>query len=242
MRWGVFSDIHSNLEAAEAVIKTCRSEGIDSYLCLGDIVGYGANPIECIQLTREVSRIAITGNHDSATVGLFSLEYFNDWARKAVLWTRENIDSASRNFLASLKFDYKNKDLVLVHGSLNQPQEFNYMIDFAEASRTFSLMDRPICFVGHTHVAGVFIQDRQQRIDYRSEVNLKLKEDYRYIVNVGSIGQPRDGNHRASFAIFDSKKQMVSIKRVNYDINSAQEKIIAAGLPRFLAARLSQGR
>ncbi|MGD9014545.1 MAG: metallophosphoesterase family protein [Candidatus Omnitrophota bacterium] len=242
MRWGVFSDIHSNLEALEAVVKAYKSEGIDAYLCLGDIVGYGANPLECIQLTREISRITITGNHDCATVGLFPLEYFNDWAKKAVLWTRQVIDSANHNFLTSLKFDYKNKDLILVHGSLNQPPEFNYMTDFREASRTFSLMDKPICFLGHTHVVGMFIQDRQQGIDYCSEVNFKLKESCRYIVNVGSVGQPRDGNHQAGFAIFDTKKQTVSVKRVSYDIKSAQEKIIAAGLPSFLAARLSQGR
>jgi predicted phosphodiesterase len=242
MRWGIFSDIHSNLEALEAVAKAYKSEGIDTYLCLGDVVGYGANPAECIQITRRLTRITIAGNHDWATAGLFSLEYFNDWARKAVLWTQENIDSANRNFLAALRLVYKNEDLVMVHGSLNQPEGFNYMTDFSEASKAFSLMNGSVCFIGHTHAVGVFIQDRQQRIDYQGEVGFKLQEGCRYIVNVGSVGQPRDGNNKASFCIFDTKKQTVVVKRVNYDIKSAQEKIIAAGLPSFLAARLSMGR
>jgi len=242
MRWGIFSDIHSNLEALEAVIKAYKSLNVDAYLCLGDVVGYGANPVECIQMTRDFARITIAGNHDWAVAGLFCLDYFNDWARSAALWTQERLDSANRNLLASLKIVYKNEDLILVHGSLNDPEEFNYMINYLEASKTFSLMDKAICFIGHTHSPGVFIQDKQQRVDYQNEVNLKLRQDCRYIVNVGSVGQPRDGNNKASLCVLDTKKRQVLVKRVNYDIKSAQAKIVAVGLPQFLAARLSEGR
>ena len=242
MRWGIFSDVHSNLEALEAVVKAYKSEEIDIYLCLGDIVGYGANPVECIQETRDIAQIIIAGNHDWAVAGLLSVEYFNDWARQAVLWTQQNIDLVDRNFLASLKLIYKNEDLVLVHGSLNQPEEFNYMTNVFEASRTFALMRKPVCFLGHTHSVGVFIQDKEGSIDYQSEVKLKIKEGYQYIVNVGSVGQPRDSNSKASFCIYDSEKQEVLIKRVSYDIKSAKAKIFACGLPPFLAARLSLGR
>ena len=250
MRYGIFSDIHSNLEALEAVIKAYKSEGIDIYLCLGDIVGYGANPVECIQITKDIAQIIIAGNHDWAVVGLFSLEYFNEWARQAVLWTQKRIDLANRDFLSSSRLIYENEDLVLVHGSLNHPEEFNYMVDILQASRTFALMAKSICFLGHTHSIGLFIQDKQgridgersRRVDYQREVRLKLKKGYRYIVNVGSIGQPRDGNNKASFCIYDTKKQEVLIKRIAYDIKSAQEKILACGLPQFLAARLSVGR
>ena len=129
-----------------------------------------------------------------------------------------------------------------MHGSLNQPEEFNYITDFSGAAKTFSLLDQSICFIGHTHAAGIFIQDKEQRIDYLTPGRLKLKKDYRYIINVGSVGQPRDGNSQASLCILDTKSQEVSLKRISYDIKSAQEKIIAAGLPSFLATRLSQGR
>jgi len=241
MRYGIFSDVHSNLEALETVIKAYKSEKIDIYLCLGDVVGYGANPVECIQITKDIAQITIAGNHDWATAGLFSLEYFNDWAKKAVLWTQEKIDSANHKFISSLRLVYENEDLVLVHGTLNQPEEFNYMTDLLQASRTFALMRKSICFLGHTHSVGILIQDKEERIDYQREERLKLKEGYRYIVNVGSVGQPRDGNNKASFCIYDTKKQEVSIKRIDYDVKSAQAKIIAADLPRFLATRLSAG-
>jgi predicted phosphodiesterase len=242
MRWGIFSDIHSNLEALEAVIKAYKSEGVDIYLCLGDIVGYGANPVECIQETRDIARITIAGNHDWAVAGLFSLEYFNAWARQAVLWTQERIDLANRNFLASLRIVSEFEDSTLVHGSLDKPEEFNYVTDFSEASRTFALMRKSICFLGHTHSGGVFIQDRDRSIDYQKEVGFKLKSGYRYIVNVGSVGQPRDGDNRASFCIYDTQRKEVLIKRVSYDIKSAKAKILTSGLPQFLAARLSVGR
>lgn len=242
MRWGIFSDIHSNLEALEAVIKAYKSERIDIYLCLGDIVGYGANPIECIQITKDIAQIIIAGNHDWAVAGLFSLEYFNVWARQAALWTQQIIDLANRNFLASLKLIHENEDLVMVHGSLNQPEEFNYMTDFTEASQTFALMAKPICFLGHTHAVGVFIRDKEGKLDYQTDVRLKLKENHQYIVNVGSVGQPRDGINQASFCIYDTERKEVLIKRVSYDIKTAQRKILANGLPQFLAARLSTGR
>ena len=242
MRWGIFSDIHSNLEALEVVIKAYESEGIDIYLCLGDIVGYGANPVECIQITKRISQVIIAGNHDWAVAGLFSIDYFNDWARQAVLWTRERIDSVNHKFLSSLRLIYKNEDLVLVHGSLNKPEEFNYMGDLSQVSRTFALMTKSICFLGHTHSTGIFIQDKEGRIDYQRKARLKLKQGYRYIVDVGSVGQPRDGNNKASFCIYDTEKQEILIKRIDYDIKSAQDKILACGLPQFLANRLSEGR
>ena len=242
MRWAIFSDIHSNLEALEVVIKAYKSEAIDIYLCLGDIVGYGANPAECVQITRDIAQIIIAGNHDWATAGLFSLEYFNDWAKQAVLWTQKRINLTIHNFLASLRLIYENEDFVLVHGSLYQPEAFNYMLDFFQASRTFALMRKAICFLGHTHSAGIFIQDEEGRIDYQREERLKLKEGNRYIVNVGSVGQPRDGNNKASFCVYDTQRREILIKRIDYDIKSAQEKILACGLPQFLAARLSGGR
>mgnify|MGYP000038160429 CR=1 FL=1 len=242
MRWGIFSDVHSNLEAFQAVIKAYESQGIDSYLCLGDVVGYGANPAECIKLTRDIARITIAGNHDWAVAGLFSLDYFNEWAKQAVLWTQRRINSADLSFLSSLGLVYEDEDFVIVHGTLNSPEEFDYLLDTFQARQNFRLMKKRLCFIGHTHSAGIFIQDKEGRIDYQREEELKLQEGCRYIVNVGSVGQPRDGSSKASFCIYDSSKQEIFIKRIPYDVESAQKKIIVAGLPSFLAARLSTGR
>lgn len=212
------------------------------YLCLGDIVGYGANPIECIQITKDIARVVIAGNHDWAVAGLAPLEYFNDWAKQAVLWTQENIDSTNHNFLKSLRLTYENGDLVLAHGSLDRPEEFNYIVDTLQASKTFALTRRPICFLGHTHSAGAFIQDKRGKIDYQRQARIKLQEGYRYIVDVGSVGQPRDGNNKACYCIYDTEGKEVLIKRASYNIKAAQEKIVANGLPQFLADRLSMGR
>jgi predicted phosphodiesterase len=242
MRCGIFSDIHSNLEATEAVVKAYKLEGIDIYLCLGDIVGYGGNPLECIQTVKDIAQVIIAGNHDWAVAGRVPLDYFNEWARQAVVWTQKRLDSDNRNFLATMRLSYENEDLVMVHGSLDKPEEFNYMTDTSRALRTFALMEKSICFLGHTHQAGIFIQDKRGRIDYQRQTNIKLEDEYRYIVDAGSVGQPRDGNNKASYCIYDTKKKEVSIKRVSYNIESAQEKILACGLPPFLATRLSVGK
>lgn len=242
MRYGIFSDIHSNLEAFEAVIQAYKTEKIDIYFCLGDIVGYGANPVECIQMVEEMSRVIIAGNHDWAVTGLTPLEYFNDWAKQAVLWTQERMDTTKFEFLRSLRLTYENKDLILAHGSLNNPQQFNYMANIIEPIKTFVLMNRSICFVGHTHASGAFIQDKNGEMDYQRQASMRLKRGYRYIVDVGSVGQPRDGNNQACYCVYDSEKKEVLIKRVSYNVKSAQKKILANGLPQFLADRLSAGR
>lgn len=242
MRWGIFSDVHSNLEAFEAVIKAYKSQEIDGYLCVGDLVGYGANPVECIRMARDIARVTVAGNHDWAVSGLFSVDYFNEWAKQAVLWTQRRIGSADLSLLSSLSLVYETGDFVLVHGTLNSPGEFNYLFDISEAAQTFGLMRKQLCFVGHTHSPGIFIQDKKGEIDYQKEQRLKLREGCRYVVNVGSVGQPRDGNNKAGFCIYDSGKQEILLKRIAYDIGSAQKKIIEAGLPAFLANRLSAGR
>ncbi|MFH1678697.1 MAG: metallophosphoesterase family protein [Candidatus Omnitrophota bacterium] len=242
MRLGVFSDVHSNLEALEAVLDAYKTEEIDIYFCIGDIVGYGANPVECTKIIQEIARISVAGNHDQAAVGLFSLDYFNEWAKQALLWTQKKIDEDSRNFLAALRLVYENDFLTLVHGNLNAPAEFDCLADIFQAAETFRLMKRQVCFIGHTHKCGVFVQDKNGRVDYKREMRINIQEESRYIVNVGSVGQPRDGDNKASYCVYDTIKQGISLKRVGYDIKTAQAKIIAAGLPRFLSTRLSIGR
>ncbi len=241
MRYAIFSDIHSNLEALEAVFNAYRTESIDKYLCVGDVVGYAADPKECIKRIEDLAIVTVAGNHDWATVDLFPLNYFNELAYEAIFWTSQSIDDNARYFLKSLKLIYKNKDLTLVHGTLDNPHDFNYMTDGYIAEETFRLMETNICFVGHSHVAGIFIKDKNERIIYHQEDNIDVKEDNRYIVNVGSVGQPRDGNPRAAYCIYDTDSRKLWIKRVSYDMNTARKKIVDAGLPKFLGDRLLVG-
>jgi len=242
MRYGIFSDIHSNLEALEAVIAAYKKESIEKYLCLGDIVGYAANPRECIKKVTGLNPVAVAGNHDWAAVNLFSPECFNPAAAQAVFWTRSRLEEKNKSFLRSLELVYQNEDLVLVHGTLDQPQGFNYMTDGFVASESFKLMEGSVCFVGHTHLPGVFVQDKDGCTHYSESGYCQLKEDSKYIVNAGSVGQPRDGNPRATYCVYDTRKRKIWIKRIEYDVKAAREKILASGLPVFLGDRILVGR
>ena len=241
MRYGIFSDVHANLEALQEVIDAYKKESIDKYLCAGDVVGYASNPGDCIERVKALAMITVAGNHDWASVNLFSADCFNPAARKAIFWTSRNLDAEDRYFLESLKLSFKNEDLTLVHGTLNDPGDFNYMTDSYIAVQTFRLLKTDVCFVGHSHVAGIFIKDRNDRIHYQEDNFTDIEDENRYIINVGSVGQPRDGNPNAAYCIYDTEKKEVWIKRVSYDIKTAREKIIAADLPQFLGDRLLRG-
>lgn len=242
MRYGIFADIHSNLEALDEVIKAYKKEAIDRYLCVGDVVGYASNPKECIEKVKALTMITVAGNHDWGSVDLFSVDYFNPVAHEAIFWTKQNLDEQDRYFLESLKLVYKNEDLTLVHGTLDAPQDFHYMTDTYIAEDSFRLLETNICFIGHSHVAGIFIQNRDGCIYYQENEYANIKGENKYIINVGSVGQPRDGDPCARYCIYDTTKKEVQIKRISYDIQTARRKIIEAGLPRFLGDRLVIGR
>ena len=242
MRYGIFSDVHANLEALEAVIQAFQNEFIDQSLCVGDVVGYAANPRECIEKVRALAMITVAGNHDWASTDLFSLDYFNPQAAKAIVWTKEKLDDPSRYFLESLKPIYKNADLTLAHGTLDNPADFHYLTDSYSVRQTFALLETPIGFVGHTHIPGVFVEDEGKHIYYCRDDAVHIEEKNRYIINVGSVGQPRDGNSAAIYCIYDTDQKIAWIKRVNYDFEITRNKIINAGLPRFLAERLVIGK
>jgi len=169
MRYGIFGDIHSNLEALEAVIKAYQKEHIDKYLCAGDVVGYATNPKECIDKVKTLAMITVAGNHDWGSVDLFSADYFNPNAKEAISWTKRNLGEQDKYFLESLKLVYKNEDLTLVHGTLDNPQDFNYMTDGYIAEETFRVLETNICFVGHSHAAGIFIKDKDDNLYYLEE-------------------------------------------------------------------------
>ena len=242
MRYGIFSDIHSNLEALESVISAYKNESVDNYLCIGDVVGYAANPKECIERVRNITAVTVAGNHDWATVNLFSIDFFNEYAKEAISWTMRNIGNADSDFLKSLKLFYKNEDLTIVHGTLDNPQEFNYLTDGYIAEETFSIMETNTCFVGHTHKPGVFMKGIDGRIHYSQDEPCYIRPENKYIINVGSVGQPRDGDPKAAYCIYDTEKKEILIKRVGYDILAQRNKIIDSGLPKFLGDRLLMGR
>jgi predicted phosphodiesterase len=241
MRYAVLSDIHGNLEALEAVIRSCREEGVRGYFCAGDIVGYGADPSACIERLKDLKAVCIAGNHDWAVLDKINLRRFNAMATAAITWTKTVLGPSELGWLDALELEARHDSFTVVHGSLNEPSQFHYISDLADCADTFYLMKTPVCFVGHTHVPGVFGQ-KGGLSGYMDEEHVEFDEKIKYIVNVGSVGQPRDGDPRAAFGIYDPDLKRVQVKRVSYDIQRAQVKIIRAGLPSELAQRLSFGK
>lgn len=241
MRYALLSDIHGNIEALEAVVDEFSRHKVDECLCLGDIVGYGADPKECIRTVQFLKpRVCVAGNHEWGITGRLGLDYFNENARMSLEWTQKVLDENEIEYLKSFPLVYNSDEFTIVHGSLEKPEEFSYVSDKEDASRTLVIMKTRVCFLGHSHIAGIYYSDREKIISPKV-TRLTLERGRRYIINVGSIGQPRDFDPRASFAVYDTGKNIVEIIRVNYDIKSAQGKIIKAGLPARLALRLSNG-
>lgn len=240
MRYAIFSDVHANLEALNAVLDDDRPSEISRYFFVGDIVGYGADPSACLQRLKSLKAVCVAGNHDWAVSGRLSTDYFNEAAREAVFWSQAQLTMDEKIFLDRLPLIHEEENFCLVHGTLNRPQDFNYMTDTVRATNTFYALRQKICFVGHLHQPGIFVEGSEGIVYGRLE-KLTLRDDERYIVNVGSVGQPRDGDPRACSCIFDTDKQTVELRRLDYDIATASGKIKAKGLPEVLASRLFVG-
>lgn len=242
MRYAILSDIHGNLEAFKAVLDALSEERIGAFLSVGDVVGYGADPKECIALLRSLEpEILIAGNHEWGVIGLKELEYFNELAQRAVLWTRNVLNKNDIEYLKSFSLVYEDGNITLVHGALNMPEEFYYIFDTDDADVTISKMRNPLCFVGHSHVPGIFVSNHN-KVESLEAGKIHIDCERKYVINVGSVGQPRDGDPRASYAVYDNEEAALEIKRVEYDVETAQNKILQAGLPPRLARRLSEGR
>jgi predicted phosphodiesterase len=241
LRYGIYSDIHANLEALQAVFARLEQEKIDQYICLGDIVGYGANPKECIQMVLDKKSLVIAGNHDYAVAGKLNLDFFNHFAREAAMWTRKQLTNDEKQFLANLDLVQVIQDiLTIVHGTLNFPEMFDYIQTSYDAHLSLELLETPVCFFGHSHVPITFLQG--QTVSFSMDEEITIEKNRKTLINVGSVGQPRDENPMASCAIYDAEAGKVSIHRVEYDIEGAIEKIIKAGLPEILGERLRYGR
>lgn len=241
MRYGIFSDIHSNLEALDAALEVYKKEGIERYLCLGDIVSYGPDPSRCIQIVRELKAKVIAGNHEWGVCAKSKLEDFTDVAQEALVWTKKALKEEERDFLDGLPLTYEEENFILVHASPDSPADFYYLNNIEEADVSFAALKKQVCFVGHTHRPGVFVE-RDEELFFKPLKVLELEDNKRYIVNVGSIGQPRDRDCRACAVIYDTGAKTIELKRVEYDFRPTQEKILKSGLPESLAWRLAEGK
>jgi len=240
MRYAIIADVHGNLDAFEAVAKDIRNEGVDGTFCLGDLIGYGAEPEACIKLAKSISDKIVVGNHDAAVTGRLSLQWFNEYARQALVWASGMLSSDDLKFLSELPLVETGDGCELVHASLYKAESFPYVLTGLDAKQCFDLMSERVCFAAHTHVPVIYVEDGD-RIAVVHEWEWTLEEGKRYIVNVGSVGQPRDRDTRSAYALYDSETGAVEIRRVSYDVGAAADKILKADLPGLLAERLYEG-
>jgi diadenosine tetraphosphatase ApaH/serine/threonine PP2A family protein phosphatase len=239
-RLAVFSDIHGNLHALQAVLSVIDALGIDSMACLGDVVGYGAFPNECCDLLRERRVPTLAGNHDHATLEKTDVRFFNDIAKAAIQWTRERLTVENAQWLENLPHTLIQGDCLFVHATPQAPERWGYVLTFGDARQCFSCFSQRFCFIGHSHQPAL-VELQEDKLICPEGNLVEIRPDQRYLVNVGSVGQPRDHNADACFVTLDLNESMLQFHRVPYDIEAAQFAIRQAGLPDELADRLSHG-
>ena len=240
MRFAIFSDIHANLEALEAVLADARERKCTDFVCLGDVVGYNANPHECVERVRAMDCPIVKGNHDEQASLVESSRDFNEMAEQAIQWTRDNSTSEDKEWLRDLRLQRQVRDFTIVHATLDTPAQWGYVFNNLDAAASFTYQHTTVCFFGHTHLPMAFIRDDGVR--RVSTELLRIEMGKKYFINTGSVGQPRDGNWHAAYCIYDVENNIVEQRRVKYKVATAQKKIIKAGLPPLLAERLAIGR
>ena len=240
MRYAIIADIHANLEALQVVLKDSKEQKCTHYACVGDVVGYNANPKECVDIIRSMGMPCVKGNHDEYCSSDDPLEGFNPHAAEAVNWTRRQLNDEDRQWLRDFKYLRMVASFSMVHATLDGPQRWGYVFDKLAAAASFTYQNTAVCFFGHTHVPVAFIRDSMVRGGTYSK--FKVEPGKKYFVNVGAVGQPRDGNPKAGYVVYDMDEGTIELRRLNYEIEKAQKKILEAGLPPRLAERLALGR
>ena len=240
MRFAILSDLHANLEASEAAIADARAAKCSHFVCLGDIVGYNANPHECVQLVQDLDCPVVKGNHDEQASLIEPSHGFNELAEHAINWTREHLTDADKEWLRDLRLLRQVRDFTIVHATLDTPEQWGYVLNNLDAAASFTYQHSTVCFFGHTHFPVAYVRDGGVK-RFRSDL-LMIEPGKKYFINAGSVGQPRDGDWRAAYCIYDTEKNVVEQRRVKYDVHTAQKKILQANLPRLLADRLEIGR
>jgi len=242
MRVAVISDIHSNLEALEAVGKEIERIGVDEIFFAGDVVGYGPDPNPCTEWVMENTDLAVVGNHDFAALGKMDIESFNSNARDAILWNTGQLESWATDYMETLPTLKTRESMAVVHANPKAPESWGYIFSLWDAEMNFSFFEDTFCFVGHSHQPVVVEMDRNGQVSVLPGSSFTTKDGSRYLINVGSVGQPRDGNPEACFGLLDTDKGEFTLHRSPYDFTITQKKMITAGLPKPLADRLAEGR
>ncbi|MFZ4599889.1 MAG: metallophosphoesterase family protein [Terrimicrobiaceae bacterium] len=240
MRFAIFGDIHANLHALQTVLADSRKENCSHYVCMGDVVGYNAFPKDCLEIVRGLDCPVVKGNHDEQASMFGDQDGFNPLAEEAMTWTRAQLTTDDKDWLRSLRLQRQVRDFTIVHATLDTPHKWGYVFNQLDAAASFSYQHTSVCFIGHTHAPKAYVRDGSVRS--LSLDSLTLAPGKKYLVNVGSVGQPRDGDWRAAYCIYDTNLNTITLRRLEYDIGGAQNAILAAGLPKKLAERLSVGR
>jgi len=240
MKFAIFGDIHANLEAFETVLTDAADNQCTHFACIGDIVGYNANPGECLEIVRNLECPVVKGNHDEEVSSNQPLTGLNPLARRALEWTRSQISEEDKEWIKNLRLVRQVREFTIVHATLDTPGGWNYVTNKFDALASFSYQFTPVCFYGHTHAPKFYVKSSQ--VQAISDDQVLVEPTKKYFVNVGSVGQPRDGDWRSSYAIYDIERKTINIRRLEYDIELAQQKIKEAGLPEGLATRLAFGK
>lgn len=254
MRIGILADIHANLQALEPSLAWIDGQDVDEIVCLGDVVGYGGDPERCIEVVRARCSITVRGNHDHAVFEPGLRNDFNDHARRAVERHAEILDQQERDWLASLPAMGSRDHVALGHAGFANPERYPYVTDPVRARVELGAMSGRVGFIGHTHIPAIFrasddgsveraapARGQERGVNGLAETRVRLESPWRYLVNPGSVGQPRDRDPRAACAVFDTAADLLTLARIRYDIKAAQEAIVERGLPVFEASRLALG-
>lgn len=240
MKYAVIADIHANLEAFQVVLDDIQKQKCDRIVCLGDVVGYNANPAECLKIVRDMNIPCVKGNHDEYCSMDENMEGFNPYAEEAIQWTRARLSDDDRKWLKDLKYLRLIANFTIVHSTLDAPQRWGYVFDKLAAAASFTYQNTNVCFFGHTHVPVAFVRDSIVRGGTYSK--FKVEPGRKYFVNVSSVGQPRDNNPKCGYVVYDLDENTIELRRLDYDIATTQRKIREAGLPERLAERLAVGK
>ncbi|BDG07725.1 metallophosphoesterase family protein [Anaeromyxobacter paludicola] len=243
MRIAILSDVHANLEALERVVSRLKLVRVDRVVCLGDVIGYGASPRECCRIVRETAEVTLLGNHDAAVSGRMDYRFYYEAARRALDWTLEQLDPEDVNWLRGLPYAHRIGEAGFCHGSPIDPPEYAYLFALEQARELLPHLDwlPAVTFIGHSHLCKSFAIGAPDVVEDVSGTPVVLRKDRKYLVSVGSVGQPRDGDNRACFAVWDDEARTVSYHRVTYDVDAAARRIFDAGLARNFGRRLFLG-
>lgn len=240
MKFAIFGDIHANLEALESVLLDAADMDCTHFTCIGDIVGYNANPHECLAMVKQLECPVVKGNHDEEASIDTEIVGLNPLAQRALEWTREALDKDDKSWLQDLRFVRQVRDFTVVHATLDSPSEWGYVQNKFDAMASFHYQFTSVCFFGHTHAPRFYVKDDGVHLQMGNSI--RFEDGKKYFINVGSVGQPRDGNWKAAYTVYDVENRTATVRRLEYDIKKTQKKIIDAGLPEMLANRLTLGK